>query len=94
MRELCLKTYVPSQVKPRGRAWSAPDYLTLLDIARDGFGWAELPQELVKRFGAGQLVELKVQGWPRRVSIDVVWSKLKPPGPAGLWLIDELRSSG
>ncbi|MCE6982003.1 LysR family transcriptional regulator, partial [Pseudomonas frederiksbergensis] len=41
----------------------------------------------------GQLTELKLRGWPRPIAVDVAWSKLTPPGPAGLWLLDRLLES-
>lgn len=74
----------------RGRCWSAPDYLLLLDMAVQGFGWAELPLWLVTNFGQDRLVELAVPGWPQRVAVDVVWSRRRPLGPAGNWLRERL----
>ena len=72
-RQLYIKTYAPSLHHGRGQAWSAPDYLTLLEFAVRGFGWAELPRALVKRFG-NELVELQIAGYPRRVDMDVALS--------------------
>ncbi|KTT32490.1 transcriptional regulator [Pseudomonas oryzihabitans] len=74
----------------RGRCWSAPDYLLLLDMAVQGFGWAELPHWVVAGFGQERLVELAVPGWPQRVAVDVVWSRRRPLGPAGNWLRERL----
>ncbi|MCI1024904.1 LysR family transcriptional regulator [Pseudomonas putida] len=91
VRRLYLKTYAPSIREGNGQAWSAPDYLTLMEFAVTGFGWAELPQNLVSRFGR-DLVELKVPGYPRGVNIDVAWSRDRPLGPAGQWLVDQLRN--
>jgi len=88
-RQLYIRTYAPSLHHGRGQAWSAPDYLTLLEFAVRGFGWAELPRALVSRFGSG-LVELPVAGYPRRVAMDVVWSRGHPLGPAGQWLVQQL----
>lgn len=88
-RQLYIKTYAPSLHHGRGQAWSAPDYLTLLEFAVRGFGWAELPKALVTRFGSG-LVELQVAGYPRRVDMDVVWSSRRALGPAGQWLVRQM----
>ncbi|MBK4997331.1 LysR family transcriptional regulator [Pseudomonas sp. S37] len=90
-RQLYIKTYAPSLHHGRGQAWSAPDYLTLLEFAVRGFGWAELPKALVARFGSG-LVELQVAGYPRRVDMDVVWSSRRALGPAGQWLVRQMMS--
>ncbi|UVM57960.1 LysR family transcriptional regulator [Pseudomonas sp. B21-012] len=92
-RQLYLNTYTDNVNKPQGRVWSAPDYLMLLEMTEEGFGWAELPHGLVRQYGHGQLTELKLRGWPRPIAVDVAWSKLTPPGPAGLWLLDRLLES-
>ncbi|QBF26280.1 LysR family transcriptional regulator [Pseudomonas tructae] len=92
-RQLYLNTYTESENKPQGRVWSAPDYLGLLEMAEQGFGWAELPHGLVRQYGQGRLSELALRGWPRPIAVDVAWSKLTPPGPAGLWLLDLLLES-
>ncbi|GJB83862.1 LysR family transcriptional regulator [Aeromonas caviae] len=89
VRQLYIKTYAPSLHHGRGQAWSAPDYLTLLEFAVRGFGWAELPRALVARFGSG-LIELQVAGYPRRVNMDVAWSSRRALGPAGQWLVRQM----
>ncbi|QLF92563.1 LysR family transcriptional regulator [Pseudomonas sp. ABC1] len=72
------------------RCWSAPDYLLLLEMAAQGFGWAALPRQLVAGYAKGQLAELAVAGWPKHVPVDVVWSRRSPLGPAASWLLDRL----
>lgn len=90
-RELRLATIVnPYESRAKGRVWSAPSYLMLLEMSQGGFGWAPLPRWLVERFGAGALQELQVRGWPKTVSVDALWSRLNPPGPAGSWLIGKM----
>jgi len=89
-RQLLIRTYAPGHQHSRGLAWSAPDYLTLLEFAERGFGWAELPCTVVKRFGQN-LVELPMSGYPRGVEIDVAWSRRTPLGPAGQWLLEQLQ---
>ncbi|WP_338744169.1 LysR family transcriptional regulator [Pseudomonas putida] len=88
-RQLYIKTYAPSLHRGRGQAWSAPDYLTLLEFAVRGFGWAELPRALVARFG-NELVELQIANYPRRVDMDVAWSSRRALGPAGQWLVQQM----
>ena len=88
-RQLYIKTYAPSLHRGRGQAWSAPDYLTLLEFAVRGFGWAELPRALVARFG-NELVELQIAGYPRREDMDVAWSSRRALGPAGQWLVRQM----
>jgi DNA-binding transcriptional LysR family regulator len=92
-RELRLDTYLePADAglpAPR-RAWSAPSYLMLLEMAVLGFGWAAIPRWMVTRFAAGKLRELDARGWPRRVPVDAVWSRQRPLGRAGTWLLQEM----
>lgn len=90
-RQLRLATIInPYETRAQGRVWSAPSYLMLLEMAQGGFGWAPLPRWLVARFGADKLQELKVRSWPRLVSVDAVWSKRHPPGPAGSWFLGKM----
>ncbi|PHS63753.1 MAG: LysR family transcriptional regulator [Thalassobium sp.] len=89
-RQLLIRTYAPGHQHSKGQAWSAPDYLTLLEFAERGFGWAELPCTVVKRFGQN-LVELPMSGYPRGVEIDIAWSRRTPLGPAGQWLLEQLQ---
>ncbi|WP_110875619.1 LysR family transcriptional regulator [Franconibacter helveticus] len=87
-RELQLNTYLerPNNVC-RGPVWSAPNYLLLLSMAVQGHGWCMLPCALVDEFAPpGSLVTLPVPGWPRALSIDLLWNKRTPPGAAGRWL--------
>ncbi|MCK6188785.1 LysR family transcriptional regulator [Pseudomonas sp. EYE_354] len=90
-RELRLASIInPNEIRANGRVWSAPSYLMLLEMAQLGFGWAPIPRWLAERFGGGQLVELKVRGWPRSVAVDALWSRHHPPGPAGSWLLGKM----
>ncbi|MFJ4197071.1 LysR family transcriptional regulator [Pseudomonas sp. NPDC089534] len=90
-RELRLATIVnPYGSRAKGRVWSAPSYLMLLEMAQRGFGWAPLPRWLVGRFGNGTLSELNVRGWPKPVFVDALWSRQFPPGPAGSRLLSQM----
>ncbi len=91
VRHLRLNTWVDQrETLPLGRVWSAPNYLLLLEMAEQGFGWSILPRWLVNQFGHGVLQELPLAGWPQHIAIEVIWSRRNPPGPAGRWMIDQL----
>ncbi|MGC6229404.1 LysR family transcriptional regulator [Hafnia paralvei] len=92
VRELRLSTYLErDQARVHGVIWSAPNYLLLLSMAVQGLGWSVLPCALVDEFcHHDELVQLSVPGWPKSTSVDVVWSKSSPPGPAGSWIKDYL----
>ena len=87
-RELRLNTYIDHGAPlARGPVWSAPNYLLLLSMAVQGFGWCALPCALVEEFAAEKpLVQLDVPGWPTAIAIDLLWNKKSPPGVAGSWL--------
>lgn len=70
--------------------WLAPNYLLLLEMAEQGMGWAILPTWLVKQFGHQLLANLNYSPWPKKIDIDLIWSKNNPPGKAGYWMIDKL----
>ncbi|MCP1106780.1 LysR family transcriptional regulator [Serratia nevei] len=91
IRQLILNTYTGAEAaRQGGLVWSAPSYLLLLEMAEQGFGWAVLPHWLVQQYGHGKLTQLRPRGWPKLISVDAVWSKLTPPGPAGFWMLDRL----
>lgn len=99
-RELRLDTYIEGEPGAQGlrehaapqsrRSWSAPSYLMLMEMAVLGFGWAAIPRWMVTRFATGKLSELDARGWPRRVPVDAVWSRQRPLGRAGTWLLQEM----
>ncbi|SFP77512.1 transcriptional regulator, LysR family [Pseudomonas borbori] len=90
-RQLRLGTVLNSAgASVRGRSWSAPSYLMLLEMAERGFGWAPIPRSLVSRFGSAALHELKVHGWPRQIVVDAVWCRFRPLGPAGSWFLEKM----
>lgn len=63
-RELRLSTFLASATEPAaGQVWSAPNYLLLLSMAVQGFGWCILPCALVAEFAPqGGLVALDIPG--------------------------------
>lgn len=91
-RELRLSTYELDNKDdcPAQSTWSAPGYLMLCEMASQGYGWTELPRWMVQRYGADQLVELPVPGWPRHTRVDAVWSMRRALGSAGAWLLQSL----
>ncbi|MEN2472879.1 LysR family transcriptional regulator [Burkholderia sp. GS2Y] len=100
VRELRLNTYVKTEVRGTDdrivvgtQHWLAPSYLMLLEMAVLGFGWAELPRWMVEHFARDRLCELRARGWPRRVRVDAVWSRNRPLGPAGSWLLDAMLAA-
>ncbi|MFH5251094.1 LysR family transcriptional regulator [Burkholderia semiarida] len=100
VRELRLNTYVTTEGRGTDdrivvgtQHWLAPSYLMLLEMAVLGFGWAELPRWMVEHFARDRLCELRARGWPRRVRVDAVWSRNRPLGPAGSWLLDAMLAA-
>jgi DNA-binding transcriptional LysR family regulator len=95
-RELRLDTYQgrTERLMPAARrSWSASSYLMLLEMAVLGFGWAAIPRWMVTRFTDGTLLELDARGWPQRVPVDAVWSRQRPLGLAGTWLLQQMLAA-
>lgn len=67
-RELRLNTYIDNrEMIARGPVWSAPNYLLLLSMAVQGFGWCSLPCALVEEFATEKpLVQLDVLAGQRQ----------------------------
>lgn len=93
VRELRLNTYTDQASAPRpGFHWSSSSYLILLEMTELGFGWAELPRWIVKRFSAANLKELQVNGWPKNIQVHLIWSRERGLGKAGSWLCNTFLS--
>jgi DNA-binding transcriptional LysR family regulator len=95
-RELRLDTYQgrTERLMPAARSsWSASSYLMLLEMAVLGFGWAAIPRWMVTRFTDGTLHELDARGWEQRVPVDAVWSRQRPLGLAGTWLLQQMLAA-
>lgn len=92
-RQIRLTTPSKTAEKTRPYIWSASDYMVIMEMAEQGFGWAELPQNLVRQYGGDRLKQLDVNGWPRSVPIDAVTLKQTPPGAAGLWFLEQLMKT-
>lgn len=92
-RELRLNSLFEEQSLPCAHhIWSVPSYRMLVDMVGLNFGWAALPKSLVQRYAADLLKELKLPGWPHNVPIDAVWSRDRPLGQMGQWLIERIAS--
>lgn len=95
-RELRLDTYqgrADRLMSASRRSWSASSYLMLLEMAVLGFGWAAIPRWMVTRFAVGTLHELDARGWPQRVPVDAIWSRQRPLGLAGTWLLQQMLAA-
>lgn len=84
IRQLILNTYTGAEAaRQGGLVWSAPSYLLLLEMAEQGVrlgGAAALAGATIR---PRQTHPARPRGWPKLISVDAVWSKLTPPGPAG-----------
>lgn len=75
------------------RSWRLADLSAKHALLKEGIGWGSMPRHVVKAdLAAGALVELHL---PERPVIDyalvALWRKDSPPGPAAVWVLDELR---
>lgn len=74
--------------------WRVESYLTLMNMLREGMGWATVPKRLMQELSPdGLLVELELDAYPFTdwtVGVDLVWSSLLRSGKAGAWLRETL----
>jgi DNA-binding transcriptional LysR family regulator len=49
-------------------------------MAAQGFGWCILPCALVEEFAPQAAGGADIPGWPRAISVDLLWNKKAPPG--------------
>lgn len=76
--------------------WRLADLFAKHAFLVRGLGWGSMPSHAVAAdIKAGRLVELTLQDIPQgRVTLPLsaVYQAISPPGPAGRWLIDYLKS--
>jgi DNA-binding transcriptional LysR family regulator len=76
--------------------WRLADLFAKQAFLLRGLGWGSMPAHAVEAdIRAGRLVELALEDVPQgRISLPLsaVYKATSPPGPAGRWLIDYLKS--
>lgn len=82
---------VSSNIVSSEQSWSTSHYMVLLEMVLLGYGWANVPKWLLDDFTPVRLCQLPVNGWPRQVAIDAVWSARHKVGSASAWILDLLR---
>ncbi|HEQ1858308.1 TPA: LysR family transcriptional regulator [Providencia alcalifaciens] len=90
-RQLYLNHIHGDQKPFHSKIWSAPQYLMLMEMAIQQFGWVELPHVLVDLYAQNQLTRLSLPGYPKTVPLDLIWSRNTELGPAANWVINQFR---
>jgi DNA-binding transcriptional LysR family regulator len=77
------------------RLWRFVDLGHRLDFLLAGFGWCRMPEHLVTdQLKTGQLKAIEIQDDPTPrdgLTIYAAHKRNRAPGPAGLWLLEELK---
>jgi DNA-binding transcriptional LysR family regulator len=77
--------------------WRLADLSTKYAFIKDCVGWGGMPVHMVEKdIAAGRLVVLDVDDVPRSgvmLTMSAYHQPSQPPGPAGRWLIDRLKTS-
>ena len=80
------------------KVWRLADLGAKHAFLKAGLGWGAMPLELVRDdIDGGTLVPLPVQAFgpaERFMQMFAAWREDAPPGPAGRWLIAQLRTAG
>jgi DNA-binding transcriptional LysR family regulator len=77
--------------------WRLADLSTKYAFLKDGVGWGGMPLHMVEKdIAAGALVVLDVDTMPHtsiRLTMSAYHQSSEPPGPAGRWFVDYLKTS-
>jgi DNA-binding transcriptional LysR family regulator len=75
------------------KIWRFADLGTRLEYLLAGFGWCNMPTHMVSgAIADGRLKRLDIVGAaPVELTIHVAYERGRAPGPAGRWLIDDMR---
>ncbi|MFJ5409443.1 LysR family transcriptional regulator [Pectobacterium punjabense] len=76
--------------------WRLTDLFTKHAFLLSGLGWGGMPLHVVQRdLAEGELVELMLEDIPPEgifVPMSTIYRTAAPPGPAGRWFLDRLKS--
>lgn len=85
----------PSYSVLSSRIWRFVDLNQRLDFTLAGFGWANMPEQLIAPYlENGSLVRLQVDEpgvWREQVPLFAVHKRNRPLGKAAQWFLDDLR---
>lgn len=78
------------------QVWRLADLGAKHAFLRAGLGWGSMPLHMVEQdLADGALVRLSLKAHPllgTAFSMHAIWLKDQPPGPAGRWFVDRLKS--
>lgn len=78
------------------QVWRLADLGAKHAFLRAGLGWGSMPLHMVEQdLAEGRLVRLSLRAHPllgTAFSMHAIWLKDQPPGPAGRWFVDRLKS--
>lgn len=75
------------------RSWRLADLGAKHALLKEGIGWGSMPRHNVQAdIDSGALVELHLPERPSlHYALVALWRKDCPPGPAAVWVLDEMR---
>lgn len=80
------------------RVWRLADLGAKHAFLRAGLGWGNMPLHMVEQdLASGALVRIELETHPvlgSGFSMHAIFMKDQPPGPAGRWFIERLKSDG
>ena len=86
---------VPTNQRMSSRSvWGFHSYSTIIEMVRQGLGWAALPKWLADPWlDDGELAKLNLEAYPTtpwKVNVDVIWSNRRKTGAVVWWLREYL----
>lgn len=77
--------------------WRLADLSSKYAFLKDGLGWGNMPLHMVRDdIAAGKLVLLETEDMPSTgiaLTMSAVYPAAAPPGPAGRWFVDQLKTA-
>lgn len=75
------------------RTWRIADLGAKHALLREGTGWGAMPRHTIADdLTSGRLVELRLpETTTMRYALIAMWRRDHPPGPAAIWVLDEMR---
>ncbi|GFE75587.1 LysR family transcriptional regulator [Novosphingobium sp. TCA1] len=75
------------------RSWRLADLGAKHALLKEGIGWGSMPHHRIAAdLASGELLELELPERPSKdYALVALWRKDSPPGPAAVWVLDEIR---
>lgn len=85
------------RLRVAAEVWWVESHWVIMQILRQGIGWALIPEHIVARSPVAQdlaMPSLLFDEGAHPVALELVWHKQRPSGPASTWLRQKFATTG